>query len=154
MRSLHCFMRHLVQCSQVCVLVGIANIAINFYTYVYYVDHTCTFPGCSSVLVIDGNMKNTRDICAANEAGFLKFDGLPNVIKTDCQLTPAYQSKYCYEHAPKVRYFDRSADHPEKFCSLEPTQVITSKKQTRNGTYYQVNVYAVHCFSKAIIFCY
>lgn len=91
-------------------------------------------------------MKNRRDICAANEAGYLKFEGLPD-IKTGCQLTPICQSKYCYKHATRITHCDRSADHPETFCSEESTQVITSKKQTRNGTYYQVCIYSVYHLS-------
>ena len=102
-----------------------------------YTDYKCTYPGCTSVLIIDGNMKNRRDTCAANEAGYLKFEGLPD-IKTGCQQTPICQFKYCYKHAPRVK-----ADHPETFHSEEGTQVITSIKQTRNGTYYQVLIYSV-----------
>ena len=40
-------------------------------------EHECGFPGCRNVLVIDGNMKNRRDICAASEAGFTEYEGLP-----------------------------------------------------------------------------
>ena len=54
------------------------------------------------MLVIDGNTKNRRDIYAATEAGFVKFEGLPGAIKTGCQLSPGYQSRYCYNHAPRV----------------------------------------------------
>ena len=54
------------------------------------------------MLVIDGNMKNRCDVCAASEAGFTEYEGLPGLIKTGCQLSPGYQSKYCYEHAPRI----------------------------------------------------
>ena len=42
------------------------------------------------MLVIDGNMN------VATEAGFVKYEGLPGAIKTGCQLSPMYQSRYCY----------------------------------------------------------
>ena len=64
--------------------------------------HKCSYPGCGDVLVIDGNMKNRRDICAATEAGFATFKGLPGAIKTGCQLSPGYQSKFCSYHSPRV----------------------------------------------------
>lgn len=82
------------------------------------------------MLVIDGNMKNRRDICAATEAGFIEFDGLPEAIKTGCQLSPAYNSKYCYDHSPRV------ARTNAKESGI--VRLITAKKETRNGTYYQV----------------
>lgn len=31
------------------------------------------------MLVIDGNMKNRRDVCAASEAGFTEYEGLPGL---------------------------------------------------------------------------
>lgn len=37
------------------------------------------------MLVMDGNMKNHRDVCKATEAGFTKFDGLPGQVKIGCQ---------------------------------------------------------------------
>ena len=41
----------------------------NFLNMVCYYNittaHTCKFPGCSNVLVLDGNMKNRRDVCLA-----------------------------------------------------------------------------------------
>ena len=104
-----------------------------------HVGHECTFPGCASVIVIDGNLKNRRDICACNSAGWLTFDGLPDRIKTGCQLTPAWQSKYCYDHAPRVN--SKTMYESEQYCPDEVVQVITGKKQTRNGTYYQVYQY-------------
>ena len=92
--------------------------------------------------MIDGNLKNRRDICACNSAGWLKFDGLPGKIKTGCQLTPAWQSKYCYDHAPRLH--SKMEHVSESYCPEEVVQIITGKKQTRNGTYYQVQYYSVY----------
>ena len=66
------------------------------FTAHFIAGHSCKYPGCQNVLVIDGNMKNQRDICVATEAGFVKYEGLPGAIKTGCQLSPMYQSRYCY----------------------------------------------------------
>ena len=64
----------------------------------FFLAHTCSFPGCGSVLVLDGNMKNHRDVCYAKDAGFIQFDGLPGLIKTGCPASPDYKSQYCAQH--------------------------------------------------------
>ena len=38
-------------------------------------DHECSLPGCKNVLVIDGNMKNRRDVCPAVRLGLLSLKG-------------------------------------------------------------------------------
>ena len=35
------------------------------------------------LFIIDGIMKKRRDVCAASEAGFTKYEGLPGVIRLD-----------------------------------------------------------------------
>jgi len=82
-------------------------------------------------------MKNQRDVCAATEVGFVEFEGLPGVIKTGCQLSPGYQSRYCYHHAPRVsRIQNELSSHSEGVVKL-----ITAQKQTRSVTYFQVTSY-------------
>ena len=100
-------------------------------------DHECSLPGCKNVLVIDGNMKNRHDVCAASEAGFVEYEGLPGMIKTGCQLSPTNYSKYCYEHAPRIscRTQDQLSDSREEGV----VRLITAKKETRGDVYYQVN---------------
>ena len=102
--------------------------------------HECSFPGCKNVLVIDGNMKNRRDVCAASEAGFIEYDSLPGMIKTGCQLSPGYQSRYCYNHAPRV---SRQAVEGKAQQEEGIVQLITAKKQTRGAIYSQVCMYCV-----------
>ena len=36
-------------------------------------DHTCDKPGCCSVLVLKGNMKNALQVCVCRDVGELKF---------------------------------------------------------------------------------
>ena len=45
----------------------------------FCVGHQCKFPGCGTVLVVDGNMKNRRDVCKAKDAGYIEFVGLPGI---------------------------------------------------------------------------
>ena len=96
------------------------------------------------VLVMDGNMKNHRDVCLAKEAGYAEFHGLPGRVKTGCPNTPQLMSRYCSLHTP-------TAFKPQGDDSFDDTTAvtvpgkddgqvayITSKKQTRQTTFYQV----------------
>ena len=91
-------------------------------------------------MVVDGNMKNRRNVCAATEAGYLEYDGLEGKIKTGCPMTPLQTSRYCYHHATR-------ASKPEVQDKIQSTvtigeegivKVIMSKKETRGAVYYQV----------------
>ena len=88
------------------------------------------------MLVIDGNTKNRRDICAATEAGFVKFEGLPGAIKTACQLSPGYQSRYCYHYAPRVSKMEIVGVENDQNEGV--IKLIISQKQTRSDIYYKV----------------
>ena len=54
------------------------------------------------MIVLDGNMRNQREVCKAKNAGYLQFPGLFGKIKTGCTATPAYNSRYCGNHTPYV----------------------------------------------------
>ena len=44
-------------------------------------DHTCNKPGCESVLdVLDGDMKNARQVCSCRDMGELKFAGMDGSV--------------------------------------------------------------------------
>ena len=110
------------------------------------------------MLVIDGNMKNRRDICYAKSAGYIEFPGLSGSITTGCQASPAYKSRYCEQHkvvACDTKTFEpaTSADNDKLDAPIGPIQrsarkfkqegeniisMIVAKKQTRNCTYYKV----------------
>ena len=105
--------------------------------------HCCSFPGCQSVLVVDGNMKNRRNICVATEAGFLEYEGLPGSITTGCQLSPLVDSQYCYYHSPRFTSIGEgtaSASPVMSSTNKLETDIITGKRETRKGTYYQVKL--------------
>lgn len=89
------------------------------------------------MIVVDGNMKNRRDVCAASEAGYIHYEGLPTFIKTGCQHSPGYCSKYCFEHAPRIAVFEESSANNAGYEGV--VKIITAKKETRSGVYYQVH---------------
>ena len=85
---------------------------INKISYVWlhsYTGHRCSKAGCGSVLVIDGNLKNHRSVCAASEAGYVQYDGLPGKIKTGCTNTPCQKSRFCLVHKPRTLTTDNES---------------------------------------------
>ncbi len=97
--------------------------------------HRCDIKGCGNVLVLDGNQKNNRPVCAADGAGYTEYTGLPGSIKTGCLETPEQQSKFCRHHKPRVFESTTVGSSPQI------VEMILRKKQTRNSTFYEVN----HC---------
>jgi hypothetical protein len=94
--------------------------------------HECEAKGCGKVLVIDGNLKNNREVCAAVDAGFVEYPGLPGKVKTGCMETPEQQSKYCSDHKPRrLLGSDTKADG-------RVIEMILAKKETRQTVHYQV----------------
>ena len=106
-------------------------------------------------MVMDGNMKNRRDVCYAKDAGFIQFEGLTGSIKTGCTATPTFKSRYCTNHinqaciklqnsdendeeleitGPKLRYDQSKPAYPGEAVA----EMIIAKKTTRKQTYYQV----------------
>ena len=97
----------------------------------YYKGHRCSVSGCGKVLVIDGNMKNHRSVCAASEAGYIQYDGLPGRVKTGCTNTPEQKSRFCHLHKP------RALTSPSNNTNTVIESVL-EKKVTRSITYYKV----------------
>ena len=87
--------------------------------------------GCGKVLIIDGNMKNHRSVCAANEAGYIQYDGLPGRVKTGCTNTPEQKHRFCSLHRPRVP----NSNDQNKSAVIES---VLEKKTTRSITYYKV----------------
>lgn len=57
--------------------------------FYFHLDHICGAPGCKTVLVLDGNMKNARQVCMVKDIGELHFSNMTGsiVVGTYC---------YCY----------------------------------------------------------
>ena len=98
--------------------------------FLYLAGHKCDEAGCGSVIVLDGNMKNSRQICEATDAGFVEHDGLPGMVKTGCMNTPDQKSRFCAIDKPRQLISDD--------CS-GVIEMIVSKKTTRSTTFYQAS---------------
>ena len=98
--------------------------------------HRCKEAGCGSVLVLDGNMKNSRDVCAAEHAGFVEYCGLPGRVTTGCMETPEQRSKYCSQHKPRQSV--RHCIDDERKSQGGVIEMIIAKKSTRTNIFDQV----------------
>lgn len=97
------------------------------------------------MLIIDGNIKNHRDVCFASHAGYTEYSGLPGKVCTGCPNTPDYSSRYCKTHKPTVAIPQVSEqgtdDRPQKSLVQEDqVGLIISKRVTRKSVLYQVSV--------------
>ena len=85
---------------------------------------------------------------------FINYKGLSGAIKTGCQLSPGYQSKFCNHHSPRVAC--TSTNDSQTSTSREGiVGLITNKKQTRNGTFYEVyTCMHANIIGEGIVYCY
>lgn len=100
--------------------------------------HRCGVRGCGETIVIDGNMKNHRDVCLATEAGFVEYHGLPGRVTTGCANTPDLKSKYCHLHKPTCTVPQDGGKNSDAQLLGKQVGKILSKKSTRAQTFYQV----------------
>lgn len=110
------------------------------HTYIMYYSidtaHRCHTSGCGTVLVLDGNQKNNRPVCAAGDAGYVEFEGLNGKVKTGCMNTPEQQSLFCTIHNPRQMLADTATQG-----NLRVVEMILKKKTTRNTTFYEVRCF-------------
>ena len=99
------------------------------------------------MLGLDGNMKNSREVCYAIQAGHTEFNGLPGSVRTGCPNTPSYKSRYCTIHAPITavpHQIEFSEDgNPKPANPTTPSEerqaaIIIGKRVTRSSMFYQV----------------
>ena len=83
------------------------------------------------MLVVDGNMKNHRSVCAATEAGYIQYAGLHGSVKTGCTNTPCQQSRFCKVHKPCVLSVETEKPH-------SVIEMILEKRTTRSQNLYKV----------------
>ena len=93
--------------------------------------------GCGETIVIDGNMKNHRDVCFATEAGFVAYMGLPGRVKSGCSNTPDLKSRYCGLHKPTAT--DSNSEASKNRTTPNQVGLILSKRSTRAQIHYQVH---------------
>ncbi|XP_066912461.1 uncharacterized protein [Clytia hemisphaerica] len=60
--------------------------------------HSCGMPGCSKVLILDGNMKACRQVCSVKEVTRMGFKTIPGQLITGCMNTPSKGLRVCEEH--------------------------------------------------------
>ena len=100
--------------------------------------HHCQKKGCGTVLVLKGNQKNNHPVCAAKEAEFVEYVGLPGKVKTGYMATPEQTGIFCSLHKPHQlkRSSGPETQHKGQHGVVE---MILTKKETRNTTHYEVN---------------
>ena len=96
-------------------------------------------------MVLDGNLKNRRDVCLAKDAGYIEYPGLTGRIKTGCMATPAFKSRYCTQHTDRV-CTSSEGNAAQDNTLLTPgdqsvVEMLLEKKMTRTTTYYKVQLY-------------
>ena len=105
-------------------------------------EHRCQSNGCGYVIVVDGNMKNHRDVCFAASAGYVEYKGLTGRVRTGCPNTPEFKSHYCALHRPAVipKRDSIGTGIATSSTSLAEEQVgmIIGKRETRNCILYEV----------------
>lgn len=109
----------------------------------YIAGHRCCVRGCGETIVIDGNMKNHRDVCLATEAGYIEYLGLPGRVTTGCANTPDFKSRYCYLHKPTAIVPNQGDRNLDAQVVGNQVGIILSKKSTRAQTFYEVRKFSL-----------
>lgn len=132
---------HVGQCRNVSMGAYPGHYSMYMYTHTHHfvLAHRCKEAGCGTVLVLDGNLKNSRDVCAAQHAGFVEYSGLPGRVTTGCMESPEQSSKFCPQHVTRMSKTVRHRDDPDNRQG-GVIEMILAKKVTRNNTFYQVLV--------------
>ena len=70
----------------------------NKFRSIWTQNHSCTAPGCGSVITVDGGLKPHRKLCGAKLAGIREFKSTGLSVVTGCTSIPGPRSKFCKEH--------------------------------------------------------
>ena len=104
-------------------------------------------------IVIDGNMKNYRDVCFAVNAGYVEYNGLPGRVRTRCQNAPQYMSHCCVHSpvaVPQNIQPDEDAPNPSTTATREDHVGLTvNKRVTQRSTLYEVSIQCSYYFTLA-----
>lgn len=107
--------------------------------------------GCIQAIILDGNMKNHRAVCATSHAGYIVYKDIPGQVRSGCQNSPAFDSSFCTLHKPvlampqHVQLQHATSEGGELTLDThkaeeEPVGIITNKRKTRSSTFYEVNI--------------
>ncbi|KXJ21076.1 hypothetical protein AC249_AIPGENE27746 [Exaiptasia diaphana] len=108
-------------------------------------EHSCQHKGCKNVVVIDGNMKNCRQVCSCKGVTQLQFEGMIGAITVGCLNTPAKGLRLCKDHSTtSIAFRDDENLMNEKQCDdkddkddLLPLSVI-NERETRSGKFFEI----------------
>ena len=104
------------------------------------VGHRCQKKGCGMALVLDGNQKNNRPVCAAEDAGFVEYAGLSGKVKTGCMDTPEQRRCFCTLHKPRQMNIASIDTKGQQETWRGVIEMILSKKALRDKTLYEVSM--------------
>lgn len=90
------------------------------------------------MIVIDGNMKNHRDVCLATHAGYAEYKGLPGMVRTGCPNTPDYMSRFCSLHKPCNPVQTGEPTNSSSAVQEKQPVLIIGNRTTRQGKMYEV----------------
>lgn len=85
------------------------------------------------MLVLDGNLKNRRDVCYAKDAGFIQFEGLSGSIKTGCPATPTFKSRFCDQHNNQTCTLSMSEEVDEDLDVPSGPRLRAMERRSRPG---------------------
>ena len=68
----------------------------------------------------------------------MEYMNLPGKVKTGCMNSPEQQSIFCSLHKPRQMKLHNSMCSTTKESIHGVVESILKKKETRNGTYYEV----------------
>ena len=112
-------------------------------------EHKCEKAGCTEAIILDGNMKNHRAVCAATHAGYIVYKNIPGQVRNGCQNSPAFDSS-CTLHKPVLAIpqhvqIQHATSEGGEFTSPQNRRAgwYYNKRKTRNSTFYEVNDFAV-----------
>ena len=93
------------------------------------IEHKCEKPGCTETIILDGNMKNHRAVCAVTHAGYIVYKDIPGQVRSGCQNSPAFDS-FCTLHKPVLAMPQHPAC-PITICILRRWRAYFKFSQSR-----------------------
>ena len=104
-----------------------------------WVNHKCDVPGCGEVMVIDGDMKLTRRMCAAITSGGYKFEHAPGMVVTGCRNIPAIGKKFCGEHSD-----ESTPSLPAEKLSTASVTALRESRKTEGDNGVEEDVFTIN----------
>ena len=100
--------------------------------------HKCDRPGCESCLIIDGDLKPHRMLCAAKLCGIREFANSDVKVVTGCTSMPGTKDKFCFKHrreeTPERTGKDVSSETREKLKNTEKICLHQKRLKTTTST--------------------